>query len=242
MEGLVFLEDEKRMALVILIRHGQTDENVSGKISGQGPAPLNHRGQEQARLAAEVLAPLGVTNVLSSPVVRARQTAEVVAQRLEKPIEEVPSLHEVDYGDWEGSFFQTQRTHPAAQAVFHDPVKAVFPNGESLPNVQRRGVESVESARQRYPDGVIAVVSHGDVIRTTMAHYLNMPFNDYRRLHLDNGALSVLELHGDWVRVKAFNFVPQVGSEWLKSDYADWQKIQQLVPSAGNAAANGRAA
>ena len=69
-----------------------------------------------------------------------------------------------------------------------------------------------------------------------------MPFTDYRRLHLDNGALSVLELHGDWVRVKAFNFVPQVGSEWLKSDYADWQKIQQLVPSANNAAANGRAA
>ena len=233
------LEDEKRMALVILIRHGQTDENVSGKISGQGPAPLNPRGQEQARLAAEVLAPLGVTHLLSSPVVRARQTAEVVAQRVVKPIEEVPSLHEVDYGDWEGSFFQTQRTHPAAHAVFHDPVKAVFPNGESLPNVQRRGVESVESARRRYPDGVIAAVSHGDVIRTTMAHYLNMPFNDYRRLHLDNGALSVLELHGDWVRVKAFNFVPQVGSEWLKSDYAAWQKVQQLIPTPNGASANG---
>jgi broad specificity phosphatase PhoE len=239
LEGLVFLEDEKRMALVILIRHGQTDENVSGKISGQGPAPLNPRGQEQARLAAEVLAPLGVTHLLSSPVVRARQTAEVVAQRVVKPIEEVPSLHEVDYGDWEGSFFQTQRTHPAAHAVFHDPVKAVFPNGESLPNVQRRGVESVESARRRYPDGVIAAVSHGDVIRTTMAHYLNMPFNDYRRLHLDNGALSVLELHGDWVRVKAFNFVPQVGSEWLKSDYAAWQKVQQLIPTPNGASANG---
>ncbi|MDE0207125.1 MAG: histidine phosphatase family protein, partial [Candidatus Tectomicrobia bacterium] len=69
------------MALVILIRHGQTDENVSGKISGQGPAPLNTRGQEQARLAAEVLEPLGITHLLSSPVVRARQTAEVVAQR-----------------------------------------------------------------------------------------------------------------------------------------------------------------
>ena len=227
------------MALVILIRHGQTDENVSGKISGQGPAPLNTRGHEQARLAAEVLAPLGVTHLLSSPVVRARQTAEVVAQRLNRPIEEVPGLHEVDYGDWEGSFFHTQRTHPAAHAVFHDPINAVFPNGERLPNVQRRGVESVESARRRYPDGVIAVVSHGDVIRTTTAHYLNMPFNDYRRLKLDNGALSVLELRDEWVCVKAFNFVPQVGREWLKSDYSAWQKVQQLAPTSNGVSQNG---
>ena len=227
------------MALVILIRHGQTDENVSGKISGQGAVPLNTRGQEQARLAAEVLAPLGVTHLLSSPVARARQTAEVIAQRLDKSIEEVPSLHEVDYGDWEGSFFHTQRAHPAAHAVFHDPINAVFPNGETLPNVQRRGVEAVESARHRYPQGVIAVVSHGDVIRTTMAYYLNMPFNDYRRLNLDNGALSVLELHDDWVRVKAFNFVPQVGSLWVQSDFPAWQKIKQLVPASNGVSRKG---
>ena len=144
----------------------------------------------------------------------------------------------MDYGDWEGSFFHTQRAHPAAHAVFHDPINAVFPNGESLPNVQRRGVEAVESARRRYPQGVITVVSHGDVIRTTMAHYLNMPFNDYRRLNLDNGALSVLELHDDWVRVKAFNFVPQVGSLWLKSDFSAWQKIKQLAPASNGASAN----
>ena len=227
------------MALVILIRHGQTDEKVSGKISGQGAVPLNPRGQEQARLAAEVLAPLGVTHLLSSPVARAGQTAEIVAQRLGLPIEQAPSLHEVDYGDWEGSFFSTQRSHPAAHAVFHDPVNAIFPNGESLPNVQQRGVEAVEAARRRYPHGVIAVVSHGDVIRTVMAHYLNMPFNDYRRLNLDNGALSVLELHDDWVRVKAFNFVPQAGKEWLKSDYAAWQKIKQLAPASNGVSTNG---
>ena len=70
------------MALVILLRHGQTDENLNGKISGQGPVPLNTRGQEQARLAAEVLATLGVTHIFSSPVVRARQTADLLVQHL----------------------------------------------------------------------------------------------------------------------------------------------------------------
>ena len=85
------------MALVILLRHGQTDENVSGRISGQGPVPLNTRGQEQARLAAEALAPLGITHIFSSQLVRARQTAAFLAERLQKSIEEIPDLREVGY-------------------------------------------------------------------------------------------------------------------------------------------------
>ena len=80
------------MALVILVRHGQTDDNVSGRISGQGPVPLNVRGKEQAQLVAEVLAPLGVTHLLSSPIVRARQTAEILAERLQLGIAEVADL------------------------------------------------------------------------------------------------------------------------------------------------------
>ncbi|ETW98583.1 MAG: hypothetical protein ETSY1_18075, partial [Candidatus Entotheonella factor] len=70
------------MALILLVRHGQTDENVSGRISGQGPAPLNNRGQEQAKLAAQVLAPLQVTRLISSPVVRAHQTATLLDEHL----------------------------------------------------------------------------------------------------------------------------------------------------------------
>jgi broad specificity phosphatase PhoE len=214
------------MALVILVRHGQTDENVSGKVSGQGPVPLNARGQEQAQLAAEVLSSLGVTHIFSSPVVRARQTAEVLAQRLQVGIEEVPDLREVGYGDWEGQYFQHLRQHPVAHQVFHDPVHAVFPNGESLPAVQQRGVQVIEAVRRQHPRGILALVSHGDVIRTALAHYLGMPFNDYRRLNQDPGALSVLELFDDWVRVKTVNFIPQVGKLWLESSYPIGQQQQ----------------
>ena len=80
----------------------------------------------------------------------------------------------------------------------------------------------------------MAVVSHGDVIRTALAHYLGMPFNEYRRLNLDNGAISVLELFDAWVRVKALNFVPEGGQLWLESFYPTWKKMQELVlaPSA----------
>jgi len=219
------------MALVILVRHGQTDENVSGRISGQGPVPLNTRGQEQARLAAEVLAPLGITHLFSSPLVRARQTAEFLAERLQKSIEEIPDLREVGYGDWEGKTFNEMRTHPVAHQVFHDPINATFPNGENLLEVQQRGIRVIEWVRNTYPQGIVTVVSHGDVIRTALAHYLGMPFNEYRRLDLDNGAISVLELFDGWIRVKALNFVPQVGNRWLESFYPTWKKMQEVAPA-----------
>jgi broad specificity phosphatase PhoE len=219
------------MALVILVRHGQTDENINGRISGQGPVPLNTRGQEQARLVADILAPLGVTHLFSSPLVRARQTAQFLADRLQQPIAEIPDLREVGYGDWEGKTFGEMRNHPVAHQVFNDPASATFPNGESLVAVQQRGVQAIEWVRMTYPQGIIALVSHGDVIRTALAHYLGMPFNDYRRMNIDNGAISVLELFDDWVRVKAINFVPQIGNLWLESFYATWKKMQAVAAS-----------
>jgi len=143
-------------------------------------------------------------------------------------------LREVGYGDWEGKTFSEMRNHPVAHQVFNDPINAAFPNGESLLEVQQRGVRVIEWLRQTYPQGIVAVVSHGDVIRTALAHYLGMPFNEYRRLNLDNGAISVLELFDEWVRVKALNFVPEGGQLWLESFYPTWKKMQELVtaPSA----------
>jgi broad specificity phosphatase PhoE len=166
-------------------------------------------------------------------VLRARQTAEILAQQLRLAITEMPDLREVGYGDWEGRFFHEIRQSPIAHQVFNDPINAIFPNGEGLPAVQQRGVQVVETVRRHLPQGVLAVVSHGDVIRTVLAHYLGMPFNEYRRINVDLGALSVLELFDDWVRVKTVNFVPQPGKLWLESFYPAWKKLQTPESSNG---------
>jgi broad specificity phosphatase PhoE len=75
----------------------------------------------------------------------------------------------------------------------------------------------------------MVLVSHGDTIRTVLAHYLGLAFNDYRRINIDNGALSVVELCGKQSRVKAVNFVPQAGQMCLKSFSETWQKTQTLT-------------
>ena len=217
------------MALLLLVRHGQTDENVSGRISGQGTAPLNGRGQEQAKLAAQALAPLRVTRLISSPVARAWQTAAIVDAQLQLGIEKEPDLREVGYGDWEGQTFQAIRSGPVFQVAMNNPMNAVFPNGESLVNVQLRSLRVAESIRYGSPQEVVALVSHGDVIRLLVAHYLGMSFNDYRRVTIDNGAISVIELFHNWRRVKAVNFTPQTGNLRLEPYYDTWQKTQNLV-------------
>ncbi|GIX47942.1 MAG: phosphoglycerate mutase [Candidatus Tectimicrobiota bacterium] len=225
------------MALLLLVRHGQTDDNLAGRISGQAAVPLNARGQEQARAVAQVLAGLGVHRIFSSPVWRARQTAEILAAQLGVALEEVVDLREVDYGDWEGKLFRDLRQHPITLQVFQDPASVAFPNGERLLAVQQRAVRVIEWVRRQYPQQVTVLVSHGDVLRTALAHYLGMPFNEYRRLTLDTGAISVLELFDDWVRVKAVNFVPQVGRQWLQSLYPVWQALRQRAapPAAADA-------
>ena len=217
------------MALILLVRHGQTDENVNGRISGQGSVPLNGRGQEQAKLAAQALAPWRATRLLSSPVARAWQTATILDAQLQLGIEEEPDLREVGYGDWEGQTFQAIRGGPAFQLALNDPINAVFPNGESLVSVQQRSLRVVEGIRHGPPQEVVVMVSHGDVIRLLVAHYLGLTFNDYRRVTIDNGAISVIELFESWIRVKAVNFAPQVGNVRLEPFCETWQRTQNLV-------------
>ena len=79
---------------------------------------------------------------------------------------------------------------------------------------------------------------HSDVIRTVLAHYLDMTFNDYRRINVDLGALSVVELYDDWVRVKTVNFVPQPGKLWLESFYPTWKKLQHAPGENGTPGAD----
>ena len=217
------------MGRVMLVRHGQTDDNVSGRITGQGQAPLNTRGQEQARLAGDALASLGVTHLVSSPVARARQTADIMNERLQLEIAENADLREVGYGDWEGKHFNNIRNDPLYKVVTQNPLAAVFPNGESLLGVQERAVRVIEGVRRDPNLDVAVLVAHGDTLRTALAHYLGLTFNDYRRINLDNGSISVVDFCGDRSRVKAVNFTPKVGDLDLKAFCETWLKTQTLV-------------
>jgi broad specificity phosphatase PhoE len=154
---------------VYLARHGQTAYNLEGRFQGQLPVPLDETGREQAADLAERAAAYGFAALWCSPLLRARETADVVARRIGLDPREDARLMETDAGDWtDRSFAEIQAQAPEQFAAFAagDPDFA-FPGGESFAEQEVR----VSAALADIERGELPalVVCHGMVIRAAFA-------------------------------------------------------------------------
>jgi probable phosphomutase (TIGR03848 family) len=186
------------MTLFLLIRHALTD--VTGKrLSGSLPGfHLSADGSNQAARLAERLAPIRLTAIYSSPLERCVQTAEAVAGGRRLQVQTLPDLDEVGYGDWTGrSLTQLARTS-LWKRLQQAPSSVRFPGGETLSEVQGRTAAALERIAARSPRGVIAVVTHADVIRLLLAHYAGIHIDLFQRLTVSPASVSALVL-GDRV-------------------------------------------
>ena len=195
-----------------LLRHGETEWNRQRRIMGRRPVPLSERGRAQLAVLAPHLANLGVAHVFTSPLPRARSSAELIAAALgDLPVEDEPGLTEVDYADWEGKSFPDLADDPAYHAFRRDPLGTPFPGGgESLLQVRDRifaAMARIASAADGRP---VVVVSHGDPLRLILCGCLQMDIAELRRIRIDNGALSAIELTGHWAEVKFVNMRPDL--------------------------------
>lgn len=203
------------MTRLYLIRHGETDWNRSGRIMGTQPVPLNANGRRQAAELAAVLAELHKAQPLAalyaSPLLRTVQTAELLASSCSIPITVDERLKEIGVGDWEGRYWRDLDQEPVRLQWYSRPHDARFPNGESLGDVQVRALTAVAEALDRHPGGAIALVSHGDVLRAILAHYLGAGLEPMRRLRFDHASLTALHLaEATWV-VSCVNYRPTPG-------------------------------
>jgi broad specificity phosphatase PhoE len=192
------------MTRLYLIRHGETDWNRSGRIMGTQPVPLNANGRRQVVELAAVLADLHKTQPLAalytSPLVRTVQTAEILASSCSLSITLDERLREIGVGDWEGRYWRDLDQEPIRSQWYSHPHEARFPNGETLGEVQARALPAAAEALDRHPGGAIALISHGDVLRTILAHYLGAGLEPMRRLRFDHASLTALHLvDGFWV-------------------------------------------
>lgn len=143
------------MTLITLVRHGQTDWNLAGRIQGSTDVPLNDTGRQQAREAAELLREDGYTMSVTSPLSRAVETAEIISAALGLPApEQIPGLAERVYGDAEGaSVDQLQLLFPHS-----------IPGAEPEADVVTRIRATLREIAVRWPDERIIAASHGGVI------------------------------------------------------------------------------
>lgn len=193
---------------LFLVRHGENDWVGTDRLAGRTPdVHLNDKGHEQAANLAQLLAKQPVTAIYSSPLERCMETAQPLANALKLPVTPTPGLLEVDYGEWRGANLKELSKLAEWRMVQHNPSTFRFPLGETLREVQSRAVGTIEQLRQAHPNQVIALFSHGDVIRTTIAHYLGTPLDLFQRVLISTASVSVIGFFNDVPAVLTVNHV-----------------------------------
>lgn len=177
---------------------------------GRLEIPLNRAGTLQARRMATIVRRLNIDAIYTSPLKRALQTAQILAEKTGLPVEIDPNLIEVAFGRWEGWQLKRLRRDKAYHRFLRAPVTAKVPGGETMRDVQKRGLAALWRAAGEHPEGRILFVTHGDVIRAILCHHLHLSLGEFRRLRIDNGSLTVLEVNGSWAELKFINYVPDI--------------------------------
>jgi len=179
---------------LLLIRHAPTPE-TGKRLTGRLPGvALSAEGVEMAERLASHLEGVTPAALYTSPVLRCRETARIVGATWGLSPVAYRSFIEVDYGTWAGRSLGSLRRTKQWRQLFIAPSRVRFPGGETISEVQARAVAACEQLGTSHGDATVAVVSHADVIRTVLAHYLGMALDLYQRIHVGPASLSIIEL------------------------------------------------
>jgi probable phosphomutase (TIGR03848 family) len=191
---------------ILLIRHGENDwtgKRLIGRLPG---VSLNAAGRAQAQAVARALSGAPIRAIYASPMERAQETAQPLADLLGLPIISLPGLLEVDYGSWQGKTSRQVRRLKLWKKVKECPSQVTFPLGESFLQSQQRGVSAIETLRNTHPDNsLIACFSHCDLIRLILAHYMSIPLDNFQCLSIDTCSISLLEFSESRIRLNYMN-------------------------------------
>jgi broad specificity phosphatase PhoE len=194
------------MTTVLLIRHASC-EHVGRRIAGRAPGVhLDARGTADARILADRLCTLPVAAVYSSPLERALETAGPVAAARQLPVRVAPGLHELDFGEWTGLDFEELERDPRWRAFNVHRADTQIPGGEWMRDAVGRGLGELRRFEEAHPDGIVAAVSHGDLIRGLLIHFLGMSLDDYWKVEVDPASVSIVRLRDGIGRVAAVNW------------------------------------
>jgi broad specificity phosphatase PhoE len=184
---------------LLLLRHGQTDLSVQRRYSGHGDPELTELGSRQAAAAAARLAAMpGIAAVLSSPLLRARQTAAAVAEATGAPLVIRDGLVETDFGAWEGlTFAEARERDPEVHGAWLGSEHVAPPGGESFAAVGRRIAAERAAVVEEFPGAMVVLVSHVTPIKMLLRDALQGGPGILYRLHLDLAALSIVDFYAD---------------------------------------------
>lgn len=183
------------VATLLLLRHGRTTANAAGGLAGRLPVELDEAGCAQAEAVGERLRPVPFTAVVTSPLIRCRQTLDLALPEAEPTVEE--GLTECGYGRWEGQPLKQLAKDPLWPVVQQHPSAAVFPGGEAMAAMAARAVATVRTwdarvSAEHGSDAVWLACTHGDVIKAIVADALGLHLDLFQRLVVDPASITAI--------------------------------------------------
>ncbi len=195
------------MARIFLIRHGQTQWNREERFRGRADLALTELGLKQAQAAAGRLVGAGVSQVYSSPLRRALETAHIIGQRLGVPVQPLEELVDIDFGSWQG--LSPQEAKERDSELYHlwsvSPHQVKFPGGESLEDVRQRVSQALEKVLAEHPQETVILVSHMVACRVMICAVLGIDNSHFWQIGQDVCAVNIFETRRNGLVLRLLN-------------------------------------
>ena len=193
------------MKTVLLLRHARSTANAAGVLAGRMPGvQLDVVGIAQAEQLADCLKDLSIEFIVHSDLERTKQTVSPLASASGITLREDQRLTECDYGDWSGKELKELSSEPLWKSIQSTPSSVTFPGGEAMIDMQSRAVAALNFWMEE-ATSLFAICSHGDVLKSLVAHAIGLPLDKFQGLHVSPASITVLQWDGSRWTLQALN-------------------------------------
>lgn len=195
------------MSVIYLIRHGETKWNLEERFQGITNTELTENGIDQGKKLAERLKEINIENIYTSPLDRAKITAEFIGAEAKKDIIVTDDFKEISFGDWEGlTTSEIADKYEWSSKWFVNPELYQIPNADNLLEEKIRLKERLtEIAEKNQSNGPNLIISHAGIIRLAILGAMDLPLSYYWRLTFGNTCINILEYHKGRFVLKCLN-------------------------------------
>lgn len=202
------------MTEFLLVRHGANEYTRTHRLAGWTPeVHLNEFGIAQAAAVGEHLSKRKIHAIYSSPLERTMETAQaILTHHPNLTLQTIEDVGEVRYGEWTGQELSKLAQTRLWRHVQHEPSRVTFPGGEAMRDAQIRAVNAIEQLRTHHPRDTVCVVSHSDIIKMIVAHYMGMHLDLFQRINISPCSLTIIHLGSGQPMIEQVNetsFLPK---------------------------------
>ncbi|MDF2521530.1 MAG: Phosphoglycerate mutase [Clostridia bacterium] len=200
------------MLRLYIVRHGQTEFNVEGRLQGRMDSPLTEKGLRDAEALGKYLSDISFDMVLASPSKRAQRTAEIICSGKDISIQVEPDMREINLGSWEGrTKEEVLRAYPQEGEIFYNKPHLYKPlEGDNYYDVQERAAAAVKRLADECQEGNILIVTHTVVVRAIVAYFMGYPMEKLWEQIIEGTSITLLEADHGEIKVAAVGETPHM--------------------------------